>query len=252
MPADYQLLLEHCWASDPADRPSADKLLGCLSVMAAERHLRINPDAAAAFQLDLPASPGAAVAALRGQQQRPQQLGAGGASLWRQDNGSVRSGRQFYSAGQLPVVGMSPPGGAEAATAFPGGSAGAGSAGGSLLLQHKSCPAAAFEAFLQQSGASLYGCSPTSAAGGDSGNILLDAGVAATGADTANAAVRFAEELQEEHEMLQQLRASSLTQSGPGSVPVLHSSQPHQRYADGHGHFDMQLSGLDDAHTWHI
>lgn len=235
MPADYQLLLERCWASDPADRPSADKLLGCLSVMAAERHRRINPHAATLQEL--PASPAAAVAAagaLRGQQRL--QLG-GGASLWRQGSGSGSgSSRQFYSAGRLPVVGVSPGG------AAPAGSAAGGSAG-NLLLQHKSCPAAAFEAFLQQAGASLYGCSPTSAAGGSD---ILDAGATTD----AHAAAAFAEELLEEHEMLQQLRAVSQTQSGPGSVPVLHSSQPHQRYADGH--FDMQLSGLDDAHTWHI
>jgi hypothetical protein len=25
MPADYQLLMEHCWASDPAARPNVDR-----------------------------------------------------------------------------------------------------------------------------------------------------------------------------------------------------------------------------------
>jgi hypothetical protein len=55
-------------------------------------------------------------------------------------------------------------------------------------------------------------------------------------------------ELQEEEEMLQQLRATSV-QSGPGSAPVLHSSQPHQRFSDG---LNLGLAGVDDAHTWHI
>lgn len=161
--------------------------------------------------------------------------------MWRQGSGSGSGGgggmsRQCFSAGRLPVVGVSPRGAA--------GFVGTPSAG-SLLLQHKSCPASAFEAFLQQSGPSLYGCSPKSAAGDRSDSF--DAAAAAD-PDAADAAV-FAE-LQEEHEMLLQLRASSHTQSGPGSVPTLHSSQPHQRYADGH--LNMQLSGLDDAHTWHI
>jgi hypothetical protein len=48
--------------------------------------------------------------------------------------------------------------------------------------------------------------------------------------------------------MLLQLRVSSLTQSGPGSAPVLHS-QPHQRHMDG---LNMWPPELDDAHMWHI
>jgi hypothetical protein len=56
-------------------------------------------------------------------------------------------------------------------------------------------------------------------------------------------------ELLEEEQMLQQLRANSQTQSGPGSAPLLHSTQPHQRYADG---LDLGLLQLDEAHMWHI
>ncbi|KAF8066214.1 roco8 [Scenedesmus sp. PABB004] len=42
MPADYKLLMERCWMSDPADRPCATTLLQCL------RHLPDAPGAAAA------------------------------------------------------------------------------------------------------------------------------------------------------------------------------------------------------------
>eukprot|EP00775_Hariotina_reticulata_P003316 gene3316-3593_t len=37
MPADYQLLMEHCWATDPECRPSVDRLLECLRFMIRER-----------------------------------------------------------------------------------------------------------------------------------------------------------------------------------------------------------------------
>jgi hypothetical protein len=58
-------------------------------------------------------------------------------------------------------------------------------------------------------------------------------------------------ELWAEEDMLQQMRASSQTQSGPGSAPVLHSSQPHKRYADGLDDLDS-MGKLDDNHMWHI
>eukprot|EP00775_Hariotina_reticulata_P003313 gene3313-3589_t len=37
MPADYQLLMEHCWATDPQDRPTVDRLLEFLAYMVSER-----------------------------------------------------------------------------------------------------------------------------------------------------------------------------------------------------------------------
>jgi hypothetical protein len=37
MPADYQLLMEHCWATDPEGRPSVERLLECLKFMIRER-----------------------------------------------------------------------------------------------------------------------------------------------------------------------------------------------------------------------
>lgn len=33
MPADYELLMEACWAAAPADRPSTMRLLDCLDAM---------------------------------------------------------------------------------------------------------------------------------------------------------------------------------------------------------------------------
>lgn len=37
MPADLQILMEHCWSSDPAARPSIDRVLQCLEFMVSER-----------------------------------------------------------------------------------------------------------------------------------------------------------------------------------------------------------------------
>lgn len=226
MPADYQLLMERCWASDTADRPSVDKLVGCLSVMAAERQRRLNPNAT----MPSSATPAAAAAvAARGawprlsplaythscdqatlqmlvQQQAAQEQQLGGSSIWRQGSSSLP---KQSSMGRLPLV-------------LPGAS----------LLQHKSCPAATFESLLRSN--SLLPRSSDSDASESEQMEHADAVFA---------------ELQEEEEMLQQLRATSHTQSGPGSAPVLHSSQPHQRYSDG---LDLGLSGIDDAHTWHI
>jgi hypothetical protein len=102
---------------------------------------------------------------------------------------------------------------------------------GTGLLQHKSCPAATFESLLRS-------------------NSLLPRSSDSEASDSEqmeHADAVFAE-LQEEEEMLQQLRATSV-QSGPGSAPVLHSSQPHQRFSDG---LNLGLAGVDDAHTWHI
>lgn len=233
MPADYQLLMERCWASDPADRPTVDKLVGCLSVMAAERHRRINPST----NMPPPATPAAAAAVaarcpwgrlsplaysnscdqatlqmLVHQQAAQQQLG--GSSLWRQGSGGNPILRPS-SMGRLPPV-------------VPGAG----------LLQHKSCPAATFQSLLQSG--SLFARSSEDS---DESETEQAQGYALDPADAVFA------ELQEEEEMLRQLRASSQTQSGPGSAPLLHSTQPHQRFTDG---LDLTLTGLDDSHTWHI
>jgi hypothetical protein len=40
MPADYQLLMQSCWASSPADRPSIVRVLDCLDAMIEERALQ--------------------------------------------------------------------------------------------------------------------------------------------------------------------------------------------------------------------
>jgi hypothetical protein len=101
---------------------------------------------------------------------------------------------------------------------------------GAGLLQHKSCPAATFESLLRSN--SLLPRSSDSDASESEQMEHADAVYA---------------ELQEEEEMLQQLRATSQTQSGPGSAPVL--AAVHQRYSDG---LDLGLAGIDDAHTWHI
>lgn len=37
MPADYQLLMQHCWATEPAARPSISRVLECLRYMISER-----------------------------------------------------------------------------------------------------------------------------------------------------------------------------------------------------------------------
>lgn len=37
MPRDYSLLMLSCWATNPADRPSADRLLDCISLMLQDR-----------------------------------------------------------------------------------------------------------------------------------------------------------------------------------------------------------------------
>lgn len=225
MPADYQLLMERCWASDPADRPTLDKLIGCLSVMAAERNRRINPHA----DLPPPATPAAAAAVAAAAARGPwgsrlsplvssnscdqatlqmlvqQQQGLGGAD---------RSQQPLMRAGSLLASRQS-----SLSRLAPGG-----------LLHHKSCPPATFEALLR-SGSLLARSSDSSDASDDDKM------------DSADAV------LYEEEEMLLQMRAITRTQSGPGSAPVLHDSQPHQRYSDG---LDMSPPGMDDAHTWHI
>jgi len=37
MPADYQILMQHCWATDPDARPSISRVLECLQHMITER-----------------------------------------------------------------------------------------------------------------------------------------------------------------------------------------------------------------------
>lgn len=251
MPADYQLLMERCWASDPSDRPSADKLVSCLRVMAAERSRRLS---AQLPTLPATASPAAAADAAAGrgwsslahtasadqatlqglvaahqQQQQvvrtaPTELGAGSAAL--QEQQRHRRGSALATVGRSSM-GSSTAGlmGRPAAAAGPVGVPGS-------LLHQKSCPASAFEPLLRSGGA-ILGCS-------------LDDGVS----DSDQGVGRHGEqELEEEAEMLLQLRASSNTQSGPGSVPVL-LQQPHQRTIDG---LDMwPPPELDDAHMWHI
>jgi len=229
MPADYQLLMERCWASDPTDRPSLDKLIGCLSVMAAERNRRINPHA----DLPPPATPAAAAAVAAAAARCPwgptrlsplassnscdqatlqmlvqQQQGLGGAD---------RCQQPLMRAGSLIAPRQS-----NLSRLAPGG-----------LLHHKSCPPATFEAFLR-SGSLLARSSDSSDASDDDEMDSADAVYAV---------------LHEEEEMLLQMRAITRTQSGPGSAPVLHDSQPHQRYSDG---LDMGPPGMDNAHTWHI
>ncbi|KAF8061385.1 Acad10 [Scenedesmus sp. PABB004] len=46
IPADYQLLMEHCWATEPADRPKAPRVVECLNLMIAERRQRLSLDPA--------------------------------------------------------------------------------------------------------------------------------------------------------------------------------------------------------------
>lgn len=41
MPADYQLLMQHCWATDPAARPSVSRVLECLRYMISERQQQL-------------------------------------------------------------------------------------------------------------------------------------------------------------------------------------------------------------------
>lgn len=287
MPRDYQLLLERCWASDPTDRPSLDKLLGCLSVMAAERARRLDPHA----HHPPPATPAAAVAVaaagartrrlslalphthscdqatLRAlaQQQGMQQLvgsvpssipGPGsffgsGPPVWRQ-------GMDSSSSRTLSGVGSSntPRGSGLVAILGPVRQQDAHT-GSYRLAQQKSCPASAFESLLRSKGAivgdskgSDLSESPDQGLRGEGTPYAADAGAAFAADADADAAAdaAFEDELQAEDAMLLQLRVSSLTQSGPGSAPVLHS-QPHQRHMDG---LDMWPPELDDAHMWHI
>lgn len=37
MPADYQILMQHCWATDAAARPGINRVLECLQYMIAQR-----------------------------------------------------------------------------------------------------------------------------------------------------------------------------------------------------------------------
>eukprot|EP00878_Enallax_costatus_P018623 GHUV01019614.1.p1 GENE.GHUV01019614.1~~GHUV01019614.1.p1 ORF type:complete len:911 (+),score=211.03 GHUV01019614.1:148-2880(+) len=63
MPADYQLLMEHCWATDPADRPSIDRVLECLRYMIHERHQSVmQPWPFAAAHLQHTSAPTSSVA----------------------------------------------------------------------------------------------------------------------------------------------------------------------------------------------
>eukprot|EP00775_Hariotina_reticulata_P002668 gene2668-2968_t len=41
MPADLRLLMEHCWATDPASRPSADRVVECLRAMVQDRQQKL-------------------------------------------------------------------------------------------------------------------------------------------------------------------------------------------------------------------
>lgn len=37
MPADYQLLMQHCWATEPSARPKISRVLECLQYMVRQR-----------------------------------------------------------------------------------------------------------------------------------------------------------------------------------------------------------------------
>jgi hypothetical protein len=41
MSADYQLLMQHCWATEPAARPSISRVLECLRYMISERQQQL-------------------------------------------------------------------------------------------------------------------------------------------------------------------------------------------------------------------
>lgn len=242
MPADYQLLMERCWASDPADRPSVEKLVGCLAVMAAERNKRINPDARHEPTATPAAAAAVAIAAARspwgpqgasglvyssscdqGMLQRmvhqPQQHDK--QQQLQQPTGLADRGQQQpWRAGEAPAPGQSSLG--RLAPAAPG----------SGLLHHKSCPQSTFDALLR-SGSALTRSSDSDASESDK-------------MESADAIYAM---LEEEEEMLLQLRATSQTRSGPGSAPLMHFRKP-QPFAEG---FDMTLfEPLDDNHTWHI
>jgi len=59
MPADLRLLMEHCWATEPASRPSADRVVECLRAMVQDRQQKLGARAAAqGDDLQMPAAGG--------------------------------------------------------------------------------------------------------------------------------------------------------------------------------------------------
>eukprot|EP00878_Enallax_costatus_P043713 GHUV01051772.1.p1 GENE.GHUV01051772.1~~GHUV01051772.1.p1 ORF type:complete len:370 (-),score=77.77 GHUV01051772.1:1193-2194(-) len=56
MPADYLLLMDHCWAADPADRPTAVRLIQCIEFMILERR-KSSPNPSRQSSAILPAFP---------------------------------------------------------------------------------------------------------------------------------------------------------------------------------------------------
>jgi hypothetical protein len=216
MPADYQLLMERCWSSDPADRPTINKIIGCLKVMAAERQRRLYP------HLELPppatAAAAAAVAAAAAREHMyrtaslPSSMSCDQATLMRLAAQAVHQQQQLSQQPQhQPSV--VPSARSRLAPALPGG-----------LLQHKSCPAATFDLLLR------------------SGAVLSDCATSET-SSTGN--MEDVEDMADGHQLLLS-RTSSLPRSGPGSAPVMPRAPSQQRFSDG---MDM-APDMDDTHTW--
>lgn len=248
MPADYQLLMERCWSSDPTDRPTVDKIIGCLSVMAAERHKRIDPHAGESASATPAAAAALAAAAARGPWARSCDAAAMRAMMASAQQQGQHTQGQSAAGGSMPAqrqLGMPqscslPP--RRRPTPAPG----------ALLPHSNSCPSRTLQTLLQ-SGSVLAESNSSHDSDYIDNEDEEEVDDNTLGGDTATATTTEAEEelaeLQDEENMLSQLRANSMTQSGPGSARVLQLCQPHQRFADA---LAMPLPELSTDHMWHI